>query len=414
MNPYKAGGTNARPTVAANAAKSAGLNAFSYRRPTPPPAGLQLRPAAALTGMSPVGKFASLAFLSFLFLTLSRFHEVLTVVFGVRAYLYTLCLIPLLPMTFLSGRWQIPWKSVPGMLFLGLTGWMILGFPFSIWRGGVYKELKDGWSLSLITFMIVGAMIGNLRDMRRALYVSGLSMIVILAAYMRFAKADEGRFAFAFGSLSNANDLAMHVLLGLPILAFIVIDQKGVSLIRFAAVIAAIFTLIVVMRTGSRAGLLGIAVLLIAVFFLSSFMGKVKLVIAACSVVALLFAAAPESARNRYRTLWEDTSVEDGGDIGSATASTEGRKHLLQESIRQTLKHPIFGIGPGNFPIAYAKVLEDQGVLYHRYRVSHNTYTEVSSETGFLDLFYFLAQWYGASGRTSDCPVGLNVLRDRR
>ena len=80
------------------------------------------------------------------------------------------------------------------MMFLGLTVWMILGLPLSIWRGGVFEQLKDVWSQSLTTFMFVAAMIGSLRQMRSALYTSGFSMIVVLFMYLRFStaiKADE-------------------------------------------------------------------------------------------------------------------------------------------------------------------------------------------------------------------------------
>src|SRR5262249_19044038 len=44
-----------------------------------------------------------------------------------------------------------------------------------------------------------------------------------------------------------------------------------------------------------------------------------------------------------------------------------------------TLTHPIFGVGPGNFP-----------AVTNSWRVAHNTYTELSAEAGIPALLLFL------------------------
>jgi O-antigen ligase len=124
-------------------------------------------------------------------------------------------------------------------------------------------------------------------------------------------------------------------------------------------------------------------------FFLTSFSGKLKLVFAAFLVFALVVTTAPESVINRYKTLWEDNTDEDGN-LDEATMSALGRKELLFESIRQTFVHPIFGLGAGNFPVAYSKKLESEGIFHHGYRASHNSYTQISSETGIPGLVFFL------------------------
>jgi len=62
-------------------------------------------------------------------------------------------------------------------------------------------------------------------------------------------------------------------------------------------------------------------------------------------------------------------------DLGSAAA----RKELLKESIQITATHPLFGIGPGNFA--------SETRLWH---VTHNTYTQLSAETGLPGLILFL------------------------
>lgn len=385
MNTYETpdrNASNGKLNVSAAASqRTAGNGGAPYPGGTP----LRIRLIAP-----PVGAFGSWAFLAFAFLTLSRFHEAMTVMLGVPAYLFTIALAFVLPAALLSGRWLIPWQTVPGKLLIGFTLWMIVGFPFYGWKGGAFKEIKDAWMLSLITFMLFGSMIGTLPDMRRALKVTAFSVIVVLLMFIKFATNIRGRIGI-FGSLANANDLAMHLLIILPMLVLVVQTKKKMfSLTSLAAIGSAAYLLVVVMRTGSRAGLLGLGFYLVAIFLLSSFANKAKLIVGGAGVLIVLFATAPESAMDRYRTLWDDEVEE-----GEAVASARGRGLLLKESIRQTLLHPVFGLGPANFQVAFAKKMESEGQMHHRFRASHNTYTQVSSETGipgFL-MFFSLMVW---------------------
>jgi O-antigen ligase len=66
--------------------------------------------------------------------------------------------------------------------------------------------------------------------------------------------------------------------------------------------------------------------------------------------------------------------------------SAEARKELLMQSLKVTATHPVFGVGPGNFQSYTGS-----------WRVTHNTYTQFSSECGIpvLVLFLFL-MWRAA------------------
>jgi O-antigen ligase len=68
-------------------------------------------------------------------------------------------------------------------------------------------------------------------------------------------------------------------------------------------------------------------------------------------------------------------NIEGSGDRGSL----EARQLLLKDSLLLTVKHPLLGIGPGNFP-SYTQT----------WGVAHNTYTELGAETGLPGLILFL------------------------
>jgi O-antigen ligase len=68
--------------------------------------------------------------------------------------------------------------------------------------------------------------------------------------------------------------------------------------------------------------------------------------------------------------------------------SLEARSELLKQSLSLMLHHPIFGVGPGNFP-----------AITHEWRVAHNTYTEFGAEAGVPALVLFLALLFTSARR---------------
>ena len=130
-----------------------------------------------------------------------------------------------------------------------------------------------------------------------------------------------------------------------------------------------------VMATYSRAGFLALAVAILLCLWDFGIRGRrlYLLVIAVvCSVGAI--AIAPGNYVKRLETL-VGKFQEGDYDRGSA----EARRLLLIKSLQVTATHPVFGVGPGNFR-SYTGL----------WRVTHNTYTELSSECGIPVLLLFL------------------------
>jgi O-antigen ligase len=62
--------------------------------------------------------------------------------------------------------------------------------------------------------------------------------------------------------------------------------------------------------------------------------------------------------------------------------STMKRRDLLKRSIKYTFQHPLFGVGPGMFPVAEDADMRAQGFRKGTWQGTHNSYTQVSSEEG--------------------------------
>jgi O-antigen ligase len=126
-----------------------------------------------------------------------------------------------------------------------------------------------------------------------------------------------------------------------------------------------------VVVTFSRGGFLG---LFVASLVLVRKIGrKNKSLSTGALVVALLavLALAPASYSSRLGTIFSSAS--------DTTGSSSQRTEILKRSILVTLRYPLFGVGVGNFH--YKSVFE---------LVTHNAYTQVSSEMGIPALVIYV------------------------
>jgi O-antigen ligase len=189
--------------------------------------------------------------------------------------------------------------------------------------------------------------------------------------------------------LDNPNDLAQVLLLGLPFWLLVAANQQQVPFRRGLASVAIGFILLATAQTGSRSALVALAVLGIFVFRHSTPANRLKFLLAGGFLVLLSVICMPETLAERYATLLgnRDKSAYDPA-TARAVESTQERIQLLKDSIRLTLSHPIFGVGPGQFQSYSAAMYGQQGKTA-LWRTSHCTYTQVSSETGFPGFFLY-------------------------
>ena len=75
----------------------------------------------------------------------------------------------------------------------------------------------------------------------------------------------------------------------------------------------------------------------------------------------------------------------------SARESTLARQYLLQQSLRLTMDHPIFGVGPGIFTVGEAELAKSEGLGCAMGDVVAQFQHQVSSEMGTSLLLYLAA-----------------------
>ncbi len=181
------------------------------------------------------------------------------------------------------------------------------------------------------------------------------------------------RVAGALGGMfGNPNDMALHLVTMVPI-AVALAFARGNPFSKIAYATCAVLLTGGIVVSFSRGGFLG---LLAVVAVLAWKLGKRhKLPIALTVVLGFtaFIALSPGGYGSRLSTITSTAS--------DVTGSASARKDLLMKSLLVSLRHPLLGIGIGNFPIVGIQAL-----------VSHNAYTQVSSEMGLLALGLYV--WF--------------------
>jgi O-antigen ligase len=243
--------------------------------------------------------------------------------------------------------------------------------------------------------MLAGALVVTFQQCRKALNSIGWGAAIasLLAIYL--GKSLSGRLQVGSGTLSNPNELAFTLLLGLPFLWLMASDRDAPNLKRMLAFFMTLIALYASIRTGSRAGAIGLCVLFLLMFLRVSIIGKVVLAVGAAALGLFAFSFFP-GVMVRYATMFVGTnaisqarSAKEASDLGAAVESSEARRKLLINSLKVTAEHPFLGVGIGAFGAYMAEKERAEGIT-PRYQGTHNTYTQVSSEAGVPALILFL------------------------
>jgi hypothetical protein len=277
---------------------------------------------------------------------------------------------------------------------IALTVWWIICIPFAVWPGGAAHTLTDQWVTSILTFFLVGGLVATAKQSMTIVHLIGYASTFLALNALRVNSLSlEGRLGMRATRYGNPNDLAMVLLCGLPFLALMVI-RPGSMMRRLIGVAGFAAAMLAMSKTGSRGAMLGAVCGLVVVLANMSMANRIKSLAVVTVAFCVLMPFIPESLRSRFTTFFKDDTVhsdqESAQMIRSSIESAYSRKMLLMDSITLTFKNPIFGVGPGMFPVAQDDLARERGEKMGNWHVTHNTYTEVSSESGFIGLGIYL------------------------
>ncbi len=218
-----------------------------------------------------------------------------------------------------------------------------------------------------------------------------------------------GSFLRAYGTFGQPNPFAGYIVMTVPIgialclWTYVDCRRSGAfgELFRPFALLALLSSGVAVVALAmslSRGALLGLvlAILVLLCFLTRRVIAYVAAAIAAGGLLLVLDSSrlVPAAISDRIAQIWEYVGWFDATRIQPTPqnwAVVERMAHW-QAAWNMYINHPVTGVGPGNYPIAYPSYRVNDfwlDPLGH----AHNLYLNVMAELGLTGLVTYLAQW---------------------
>jgi O-antigen ligase len=259
--------------------------------------------------------------------------------------------------------------------------------------------LRLGFQLAFLTFITA-----FIRTPRQLALLTGVFVVAVFwtipGALTRTYSAEEAarsaealRAAAVAGvqAAENANRLAFIALMAIALIWFAMQHYRS-ALLRVVGIgLMGVLTLTVLL-TGSRSGLLNLALLPILLMAQSRLRARQILPIVLFGVLMIAIGALFVPQPILDRLLFFNTPVE-GTAQKSVEQSTARRFTVLQAGLELAARDPFFGIGIGNFRWATAMEVAYGGIAM----AAHNAYLLALAEGGIVLLgVYLLLFWWTA------------------
>jgi len=353
--------------------------------------------AAPADESSPFQRLGFNVLLVFLFLAFSRIFDVKFGTLHITGISYRLVMV----MVILSRGFQAALKTNIGKALLGFTFCFGLSLPFSVWRTGSKDLFINSWlTFSFVAFLAVAGLTINYAQWFRVFKTLAFASLVFTIIANVFGISDRGRLFLEHGKFSNPNEMAQALLLGLPLWGAMMLIAKTLPGKAMSAGIL-VLILATTFRTGSRGAMIAFVAMVLVVFLRAPVLGKLKIILAVGLFLLVVLTTMPGRLISRYKTVAteEDEGEMDEAMASSASSSMLSRKMLLRHSLIFTVRHPLFGVGPGMFAVADDAYMKSNGFRKGTWLGTHNSYTQVSSEIGIPALLFFVAAiWLALKG----------------
>ena len=249
----------------------------------------------------------------------------------------------------------------------------------TLWKGGAVHVTEDFAKVVLI-IAVMSMCVVTLERLRRLMYLQTISAGLIAGISIIKGHQSGGRLEGVLnGVYSNPNDLALAMALTFPFCFTLMIRSKNPVRKTFWVFVMLVMVYCVLM-TASRGGLIGL--LIGAGVCIWGFGVKQRRMLLVFFVFVATLIMLPIGGKLVLKRL--QGTFDPNQNVAESYVSAEARKELLEKSLSVSFRHPLFGVGPGDFQIISG---------WHE---THDVYTELSSEAGIPALIIFLMILYRA------------------
>ncbi len=287
---------------------------------------------------------------------------------------------------------------------------IIVTIPFVEWPGSVVKNGTESFLKAVIFYYFTVKLLNTEKRLGAFLTVFVSTQLFRIleplylhltegywgdAAFMRDAETLE-RLAGSPYDIINPNGLAFVILTVIPFLYFLWRLSMRFKILAAILTPIAVYALVL---TGSRSGMVGLFAIAVTICLQSR-----RRLLAVMLFLGVTLLALPYLSPNHWDRF---ISLVDSQARNAATA--EGRITGVLDDLEVAMNRPFFGHGLGTSR-------EANGHFRGVYQLSHNLYTEVAQELGFIGLAIFLSFMLSVIRSFSKTRVNMEVygVDDRR
>ncbi|HKP37088.1 MAG TPA: O-antigen ligase family protein [Pyrinomonadaceae bacterium] len=261
-------------------------------------------------------------------------------------------------------------REVNLVLLFCLAG--LMSIPLALNRGVAWEEFTGPFIRCIVVFI---AMVNVVRTKAR---LKGLLLLALATGvWLSLGAINDYRLGLSTvegyrvtgrgsGIFGNPNDMALFLVTVAPVAVALACDSKRLAGKLFYAG-SAILMFIAIALTYSRGGFLGLVVALAFFAWRVSPRRRGVLIVGGCLAVAAFLVLVPGYSIRLISIVFPSLDP-----VGSSDA----RRGELFRSIYVALRHPLLGVGMGNYA----------SEMSHRGQVTHNAYTHVAAEMGMAAL----------------------------
>jgi O-antigen ligase len=260
-------------------------------------------------------------------------------------------------------------REVNLVLLFCLIG--LLSVPFAINREEAWVEFSGTFIRCIVIFVVIVNVVRTETRLKGLIFLAMAAGIWLsieaINDYRLGLMTIEGYRAAGRGTgiFGNTNDMALHLVTIVPISVALMLGAKGAMRKLLYGVCSAVMIAAIVLSY-SRGAFIG---MLIAFLFIAWKLGRrrrLEIIFAVLGFAGVVVLLAPDKYGSRLLSIFIPSLDAEG--------SADARRGELFRSIYVALRHPLLGIGMGNY----------QAEMSNRGLVTHNSYTQVAAEMGMM------------------------------
>jgi O-antigen ligase len=340
-------------------------------------------PAAAMPydqEMSGNGAFSFFVFCVYTFILLGRPQDYVPALVPLRLALVFTALTILVTLFRSAKGSESPFRQAETKLYFTFFAIMCVGIPFAIHRRMSFEAVFQQYAVNMAFYVLFLVHVDSIARFKRVGLVLVFSSLILTQFALRFGEFQQGRLALS-NQMYDPNDIAFVQIALFAFPLWLVLGSSG-PLVKGLALASALAGALLTMYTGSRGGLVGVAVFFLLFLWLRIPNLKRTFKTLMCAAVILTAVLNADKINvERYLTL---TSLEEDANFGEF-----GRMDIWERGVQLFVDDPLTGVGVDNFPMAIGTMrVAESRVPY--WQAPHNAYLQVLTETGVFGMAAFL------------------------